>query len=276
MEKASSKKSFLKETIKLIRTLAKNDLKARFAGSYLGVIWAFVQPIMMVMVYWFVFEMCLSTGTQGTKAGIEAPFVLWLLSGLVPWFYFQEAWSSATNCFNEYNYLVKKVVFNISILPIVKVISSLFVHVVLVAFTIFMYALMEPQLLTPYAFQVIYYSFAMMVLILGLSYFTSAIMVFFRDIRDIIGILLQIGIWATPIMWNVYSDQMHIPGWAMNIIKINPMFYITDGYREALIGGKGFWEKPVLTAYYWCFTLVILFLGVHVFRKLKDNFADVL
>ena len=203
MEKASSQKSFLKDTIKLIRTLAKNDLKARFAGSYLGVIWAFVQPIMMVMVYWFVFEMCLSTGTQGTKAGIKAPFVLWLLSGLVPWFYFQEAWSSATNCFNEYNYLVKKVVFNISI-------------------------------------------------------------------------LLQIGIWATPIMWNVYSDQMHIPGWAMNIIKINPMFYITDGYREALIGGKGFWEKPALTAYYWCFALVVLFLGVHVFKKLKDNFADVL
>jgi len=276
MNKASNSKSFLKDNIKLIRTLAKNDLKARFAGSYLGVIWAFVQPIVMVLVYWFVFEMCLSTGTQKTKAGIDAPFVLWLLSGLVPWFYFQEAWSSATGCFNEYNYLVKKVVFNISILPIVKIISSLFVHVILVAFTIFMFTVIKPELITPYAIQVIYYSFAMMVLITGLSYISSAIMVFFRDIRDIIGILLQIGIWGTPIMWNLYSPQLHVPGWAQTIIKLNPMFYITDGYREALIGGRGFWEKPALTAYYWCFTIVILALGVHVFNKLKDNFADVL
>jgi teichoic acid transport system permease protein len=275
MKKASENTSFLRDTITLIRTLAKNDLKARFAGSYLGIVWAFMQPIITVLVYWFVFEMCLTSGTQGTKAGIQAPFVLWLLAGLVPWFYFSDSWSSATNCFMEYNYLVKKVVFNISILPIVKILSSLVVHVVLVLFTFFMYLVMG-QPLNICAIQVIYYSFAMMVLSLGLSYITSAVLVFFRDMREVVNIFLQVGIWATPIMWNIYSPQMHIPGPILTIIKLNPMYYVVDGYRESLIGGVPFWTKPVLGLYFWGVTLVILLLGITLFRKLKDNFADVL
>ena len=74
------------ENRKLIVSLSKNDFKARFAGSYFGIIWAFVQPIVTVLIYWFVFERALNVGAQSTKAGIEAPYVLWLIAGLVPWF----------------------------------------------------------------------------------------------------------------------------------------------------------------------------------------------
>ena len=107
---------------KLIWKLSKNDFKTRFAGSYLGIIWAFVQPIVTIIMYWLVFEKGLKAGAQLSKDGIEVAFVLWLSAGLVPWFFFAEALNNGTNALLEYNYLVKKVVFKISILPIIKII----------------------------------------------------------------------------------------------------------------------------------------------------------
>ena len=104
---------------KLIRKLAKNDFKTRYAGSYFGVVWAMVQPVVIVLVYWFVFQIGLNNATAELKQGITVPFVLWLVSGIVPWFYFSESLSNGTNALLEYNYLVKKVVFNIDILPLV-------------------------------------------------------------------------------------------------------------------------------------------------------------
>ena len=110
--------NMLKEIIsnrKLIWDLSKNDFKTRFAGSYLGIIWAFVQPIVTVLVYWFVFEKGMHASGINLRSGITAPFVLWLIAGLVPWFFFQEVLSGGTNALMEYSYLVKKVVFQIDI-----------------------------------------------------------------------------------------------------------------------------------------------------------------
>lgn len=109
---------------RLVMKLAKNDFKTRYAGSYFGTFWAFVQPIVTIMVYWFVF----SVGFRQNTDGIGIPFVLYLVAGIVPWFFFQDALVGGTNALLEYNYLVKKVVFNISVLPVVKIISALFVH----------------------------------------------------------------------------------------------------------------------------------------------------
>ena len=123
--------NMLKEIIsnrKLIWDLSKNDFKTRFAGSYLGIIWAFVQPIVTVLVYWFVFEKGMHASGINLRSGITAPFVLWLIAGLVPWFFFQEVLSGGTNALMEYSYLVKKVVFQIDILPIIKLISG-FVYI---------------------------------------------------------------------------------------------------------------------------------------------------
>ncbi|MCR5143844.1 MAG: ABC transporter permease [Lachnospiraceae bacterium] len=259
---------------KLTLSLAKNDFKSRFAGSYLGIVWAFVQPIVTVIVYWFVFEKALSAGAQATKSGINAPYVIWLIAGLVPWFYFSEAINMATNTLIEYSYLVKKVVFNISILPVVKLISSLFVHIFFIAFMLVFYAVYGYEL-NPYMLQIVYYSLAMMILCVGLVYATSAMMVFFRDLGQIVNILLQIGIWATPIMWNI-NTMTNISPIVLKILKLNPMFYIVSGYRDALLNEIWFWEKPELTLYFWIVTIVIYIIGTTVFRKLKIHFADVL
>ena len=260
---------------KLIGSLAKNDFKQKFAGSYLGTIWAFVNPIITVLVYWFVFERALNVGAQSTKAGIAIPFVLWLIAGLVPWFYFSEVLSSGTNCMIEYNYLVKKVVFKIDVLPVVKAISSLFVHLFFIVFTVIIYSFYK-YFPTLYTLQLIYYSFCMMALSIGIIYALSAIMVFFRDMSQIVNVLLQIGMWMTPIMWNMDAMAGRIPGWAMVILKANPMYYIVNGYRDALYNNIWFWERGGMTAYFWVLTAVILVVGTTIFRKLQQHFADVL
>lgn len=260
---------------RLTLNLAKNDFKTKFAGSYLGRVWAFVQPIVTVFVYWFVFEKALNIGTQSTKSGINAPFVLWLIAGLVPWFYFSEAVNTGTNALIEYSYLVKKVVFNISTLPVVKLISSMFVHLFFVIFMLVLYACMG-YLPTLYTLQVIYYSFAMMVLCMGIIYATSAIMVFFRDLGQIVNIVLQIIMWATPIMWNIDSDGINISAPVMFILKLNPLYYIVSGYRDSLIYNSWFWNHPRQTLYFWTFTILMYLFGTTIFRRLKIHFADVL
>lgn len=262
---------------KLIWKLAKNDFKTKFAGSYLGTIWAFVQPVITVLVYWFVFEKALGSAAQTTRAGIEAPFLIWLIAGLVPWFFFQDAMNGGTGALLEYNYLVKKVVFKINILPVVKIVSALFVHLFFLAVAVLIcigYGIYPNW----YMLQVFYYAACMVLLTMGLVYATSAIVIFFRDMAQIVAIAIQIGVWATPIMWNIDSPDMaeRIPEIVMNILKLNPMYYVVNGYRDALINQVAFWEYPGLTAYFWVFAVLMLWIGTSIFKKLRVHFADML
>ena len=88
--------------------LAKNDFKTKYAGSFLGIVWAFIQPLVTILVYTIVFQFGLKSG------GVDGvPFVLWLMAGLIPWFFFQEALINTTNSFVEYSYLVNKIKFDI-------------------------------------------------------------------------------------------------------------------------------------------------------------------
>lgn len=250
----------------LMMNLAKNDFKTRFAGSYLGIIWAFIQPIVTVLIYWFVFEVGFkSAPTSGF------PFVLWLISGIVPWFFFSEAIINATNSMLEYTYLVKKVVFKISILPIVKIISALFVHIFFIILAIIIFML-NGYMLSIHIIQVIYYSVCTFFLIAGIVYATSAMVIFFRDLGQIVNIFLQIAMWLTPIMW---SYEMISPSkqW---ILKLNPMYYIVEGYRDAFINHIWFWEKSGQTTYFWLICGGTCIAGMMIFRKLKPHFADVL
>lgn len=251
---------------KLAVYLAKNDMKNKFAGSYFGVFWAFVQPIITILLYWFVFQVGLRSGDVA-----DVPFVLWLMAGLIPWFFFQDAVLNATNSFTEYSYLVKKVVFNIDILPVVKIISALFIHVFFLAVLIVIYTIFG-YFPGAVALLLLYYSFAMIMLAIGIAYFTSAIAVFFKDTSQIMGVLMQIGVWVTPIMWNI--DGMNLSENFKIIFKINPMYYVVRGYRDTLIYGKSFLDMPYLTIYFWVVVVVLLFVGSTVYKRLKPHFAD--
>ena len=268
MKKIVALPAELYENRKLVLSLAKNDFKTKYAGSYLGIVWAFIQPIVTILVYWFVFSVGLKAGTVS-----DYPFVLYLVSGIIPWFFFQDALNGGTNALIEYNYLVKKVVFKISILPIVKIISALFVHVFFVAFALLLCACYgyTPSL---YTLQIIYYSVCTFLFVLGLVYATSAIVIFFRDLAQIIGIFLQVGVWLTPIMWDI--DMLSSHPWLIKLFKLNPMYYVVTGYRDSMLGHVGIWNHVSWTIYFWVVTILLFGLGSVIFKRLKPHFADVL
>lgn len=263
--------NYIKEIIsnrKLIANLSFNDFKTKYAGSFLGIVWAFIQPLITIFVYWFAFQVGLRSQDVG-----NFPFALWFMAGLIPWFFFSDGLNGGTNALIDYSYLVKKVVFNIDILPLVKVISAVFVHIFFIMFLLIMYALYGyyPDL---YSLQILYYSLCLFLLVLGLSYITAPLVVFFRDLGQIVNIILQVGVWMTPILWNI--DTMQVSDTIKKLLKLNPVYYIVQGYRDALINKAGFWEHPWLTLYFWLFTLLAFFIGTRLFKKLRLHFADVL
>ncbi len=151
---------------------ALDDFKGKYAGSALGITWAFLQPIITIVLYWFVFQ--LGFKSQPVE---NFPFILWLLPGLVPWFFLSDAICNATSSLVEYSYLVKKVLFHINILPITKIVSMLMVQGVLIIFTIILYTLWGYPLGSS-LFYLIVYIIYMTILAAGVSYLTATLYVF--------------------------------------------------------------------------------------------------
>ena len=253
---------------RVIAGLAKNDFATRFAGSYFGIFWAFVQPMVTVLMYVFIFQVAF----QADPVNGDYPYVLWLIAGIVPWFFFSEAVVNATNCFFEYSYLVKKVVFPISILPIIKILSALFVHLFFVVFSLGIFAVLGKMPGIKFV-QIIYYLGCVIFLVTALSFFSSSTVPFFKDLGPIINIVMQIGMWLTPILWNI--KMIDERGFSF-VFKLNPMFYIVQGYRESFMNGYWFWEHPLQTLYFWIVTGILFLLGATSFKKMKPHFADVL
>ena len=251
---------------KILLKLTKNDFKQKYVGNLLGALWAFIQPLVTILIFWFVFQVGFRS-----KPVEDFPFILWLLSGMFPWFFFSEALANGTNSVLVNSFLVKKVVFRVSLLPIIPLLSALVVHLFFVFFMFGMF-LVYGYLPNMYWVQIFYYLFAVSVLLLGLSWITSSIIVFFKDVGQIVTMLIQFGFWMTPIFWSIgiIPDKYH---WMINL---NPLVYIIEGYRDSMIHHIWFWEKPEMSLYFWSVALLIFMLGAWTFRKLRPHFADVL
>ena len=123
--------------------------------------------------------------------------------------------------------------------------------------------------------QILYYSFAASMLALAFGHLTSAVNVFFKDMAQIVSICLQFGMWLTPIMYQetMFADKAP---WFVTILKLNPFYYVVAGYRDSMLTGNWFWERPKLGIYFWVVTLVIGLVGLRVFKRLRPHFSDAL
>ncbi len=261
--------SFLRDIAKsrrVILELSKKDFQSRYLGSYLGIVWAFVNPAVQIAIMWFVFQV----GFKSPPVN-DFPYILWLIAGIIPWFFFSDGVMGATTSVVDNSFLVKKVVFRVSVLPIVRIISALFIHLFFIAVIFVMFVLYgyTPDI---YSAQALYYLFAEVVLILGISWATSSIVIFLKDVGQIVSIFLQFGFWLTPIFWNISM----LPDRYRVYVKLNPAYYIIEGYRDCFIHKKLFWDNVWLTAYFWAVTLLIFAVGAVLFRRLRPHFADVL
>lgn len=254
------------KTARLLIDLSKNDFSARYLGSYLGIFWAFIHPAVTLVIFWYVFEM----GFRVPQVQ-DAPFFLWLMAGFLPWFYFSESIAGSTCVVIDHQHLVKKMVFNVNLLPLVRVIASLYVQVIYI-FVFFVAFAWSGRQFSACMLQVPYYLAFMFFLSLSLSYFTSAVAVFCRDTSQIVTVFLQIFFWVTPIFWSVNN----LPPTAQRLFRLNPFFYAVDGYRNSLIYQTWFWNDPEGMLYYWGLTLCFFVVGFLLFRRLKPHFSDVL
>ena len=246
--------------------LAKNDLKGRFAASLLGGIWAFLQPLVTLLVMWFVFQV----GFKNPPVN-DVPFIVWLAPAYLSWNFFAETLVSGTNSLIEYSYLVKKINFRVSTIPLVKIISSAFIHMGFIAF-IFMLLIACGVPLSIYNLQVLYYFLCTCFFLVGLCWLLSAMAPFVKDVVNLVGIVTQIGFWATPIFWS----PENMGDWVQSILKVNPMFYICRGYRDSFIDHVWFWERGDMALIFWGSAILFVVFGALLFKKMRPQFADVL
>ncbi len=261
--------SFIKEIYEKrgqIYNLSCRDFKDRYTGSFLGLLWAFLEPLAMMSIMWAVFSLGLKVQPSG-----NVPFVAYLFTAMCAYNFFSDTVGASSSVIRSYAYLVKKVKFRIAILPIVKINSALLLHLV---FLLIVMAIIWLSGVSPnrYWFQVGYYMLALLYLLLGLGWLLAAIGVFVRDIAPITQILLNFGFWLTPIFWNVEL----LPEPYRVYLCLNPIFYITQGYRDSFLYRIPFWSRPVQGLYFWSIATLTLLVGIVVFKKLRPHFADVL
>jgi len=258
------------EKRKMLWSLAGADFKKRFAGSYFGIVWMFIQPVVTVAIFFFIFQL----GMKSVPPVPDTPYVIWLIPGLVPWFFFSDALSSETGVMQEYSYLVKKVVFPVELLPVIKVLSAFMVHAcfILIMFAVFLISGRMPMISWLF---VLYYSIADAFLALGLGLVTSSVNVFFRDMANIVAICLQFGMWLAPIMYWEGMFTVNHP-WMEILFKLNPVYYLVAGYRDSMLTGAYPWMRPMNTLYFWAVAVLIFLIGQKIFKKLQPHFSDVL
>jgi ABC-type polysaccharide/polyol phosphate export permease len=254
---------------RLILELTRREFRARHLGSAFGLLWAFIQPSVMLIIYGLVFSYPMYTPPLPG----HPPFIVTLLSGLIPWFILSDLMMSGVGVITDNQFLVKKVVFRISLLPIVRLISHLPVHLFFViAITLVFWGYGYPP--TWYWLQLFYFLFAMLAMGLGWSLLVSALVPFLRDLGQVVSVIMQVFFWLTPLVWQV--ENIHRAKWVKDLLYLNPFFYIVEGYRDSMVNHMPIWIHPVAMAYYWCFTGLLLTLGAVVFARLQDHFADVL
>ncbi len=249
----------------LILELTRREFRGRYLGSMLGLIWAFIHPGMMMLIYWLVFQFGLKSGPVDS-----VPFVVWLLSGLIPWFFISEAIAGGSTTILDNRFLVKKVVFRVSLLPIVRLLTVVPVHLFFLA-VIILLAWAYGYRPSAYDLQLPYYLAATLILGLSLTLLTSALVPFFRDLTQFILVVLQMLFWAMPIVWSYTNlSPLH-----QKMMLLNPLYYIILGYRESLIDHTWFWRHGPATIYFWTVTAFLAVLGGIVFNRLRPQFADI-
>ncbi len=269
-------KNFLKDAVwflnnlyekkNLVAELVKRELKVKYTGSYLGPVWIFLEPIFFIGIIWLVFTI----GLRGRGSVENVPFIVFLSAGVISWGFFAENFNANTELVKQYSFLLTKTDVAFSVIPIVKIASSLLVHCVLVVLVVAI-AAANKVYPTIYTVQIFYYTASAATLLVGLGWLTSALNVFVPDVAKVVKVLTQFGFWITPIVWSHETVEAK----SMTILKLNPVFYIVQGYRDSIYTGVCFWEKPFWSLYFWTFTMLFLFLGAVMFKRLRPHFAAV-
>ena len=254
----------------LIRTLVRRDVLSRYSGSFGGALWAVLNPLMLMLTYFFVFGLILQSrfGNDPSRAG----YAVYFLAGMLPWLAFSEAVGRAPTVMVEHRGFIKKLVFPVETLPVNLVASGLvteFFGIILFALALLLVrgrlpatVLYLPALVIP-----------QILLTAGVCWFLAALGVFVRDLAQVNGYLLTIWFFITPICY-AETSWASLPHGALRILTKNPIFVLVRGYRSILLESKA----PDWSSLAWLslFSIVIFLVGHAWFYKLRKSFADII
>jgi lipopolysaccharide transport system permease protein/teichoic acid transport system permease protein len=248
----------------IILELTKRDFKTKYVTNLFGLSWAILEPLAMMSILWFVFTY-IRTGRH-----TEVPFPLFLLAGLIAYDFFNKTLNSATRGISNYGFLINKVNFRAAIIPLVKIFSELILHFIILLI-VALILILNGMPVTIYWLQIFYYLFAMTFLLTGITWLTSSVTLFFHDMNYIITIIMRVLFFFTPIFW----EAKNIPEQYLVYFRLNPLYYLVNGYRDSLLYGIPFWHHKMDTLYFWLISMTFLLIGVVVFKRLRPFFAEV-
>jgi lipopolysaccharide transport system permease protein len=251
----------------LIWELAKRDLRDRFAGQFLGVLWAVGHPLFLMALYVLLFVYIFPVRVGGSSA-IPRDFTLSILAGLIPWLTFQEVLTSSTTVIRNNASLVKQIVFPIEVLPVKAVLAATVAQLVATGFLIVL-ALVKGALEWSIVLWPILFGFQLLAMI-GTSYLLSAIGVFVRDLKDFIQIFCAANLFLQPILY--VPD--HLPSTFRAVFYANPFSYMVWCYQDVVFFGAI--THPWAWIVYPVGSVGLFYLGFRLFRKMKIGFGDVL
>lgn len=248
--------------------LAKADLIKTYRGAALGWSWAIIKPAVTIFVYWFAFSIGLRAG--GDVSGY--PFFLWLIAGLIPWFYMSDMLTAGTDSIRKYSYLVTKMKFPVSTIPTFVSISKIAINIILIVAMIALFWVMgfAPDL---YYLQIIFY------LVLGFIFwtiwalFSSLLAAISKDFSNLVKSFVSAVFWLSGILWD--ADKIAIP-WLKKILMVNPVTYLVGGFRNCFINKIWFWEQPQRLLYFCIVTVILLILALWAYKKVRKEIPDVL
>ena len=248
--------------------LAKADIIKTYRGAALGWAWAIIKPAVQIFVYWFAFSIGLRHGSSVNGY----PFFLWLIAGLIPWFYISDMLTAGTDSIRKYSYLVTKMKFPVATIPTFVSLSKLAINAILIVimiaiFWIFGYA---PDI---YYLQIIFYMALSFIFWTIWALFSSSIAAISKDFANLVKSFVTAVFWLSAVLWN--ADNITI-GWLKKMQNLNPVTYIVQGFRNCLINKVWFWEQPKRLLYFVVAMVILLILALWAHKKVRKDIPDVL
>ena len=251
----------------LMRSMVARDIASRYQGSFFGALWTVLNPLLLMATYFFVFGVVLRSRWSGDAS--QSGYVLYFLAGMLPWLAFSEAAGRAPNVVLEHRTFVSKLVFPIETLPANLVIAGLITE--LFGLAIFLTGLLLARGAVPVA--VLWLPVILIpqiLLTLGVAWILAAIGVFMRDLGQVIGLLLTLGFFLTPICY----PETSLPEAAMRLMQFNPIYILVNGYRMMLLESQA--PLTVQVGWLWLGSGLLAIGGYGWFHRLRKSFADVI
>lgn len=258
-----------KDNITQILRLSVADLKKTYTGSALGWAWAVIKPVVNIFVYWF----AISIGLRGGKSSGEYPFILWLMSGIIAWFFMTECITGGTTCIRRYSYLVTKMKYPVTTIPTFTNLSSLYVHLILVAVVVLIF-LISGHGITIYLLQLPVYTLLMFMFFNAWSLFAGMVSAISKDFSNLVKSFNIAVFWLSGIVWNIenVADNKILS----TIMMINPVTFICYGYRNCFVNKVWFFEEPEKLLVFIGWYIILANLSLWAYKKLYKEVPDVL